>query len=823
MFKRNRFKRPLALLLSLAFLLTMGLAPAAADEAPVAPPTDVVATATAASTATDAKTAEGDDVDAASSSTVMIYTGGDIVTVNDEMPEAEALAVQDGKIIAVGTKADVEKAAGADAITVDLAGHTLIPGFYDAHSHFFKTGRERYTQVALNPPPVGDVKSIDDLIAALKEKADKSKEGQWILGARYDDGEMVDKRHPTADDLDKVSTELPIVITHFSGHNVVANHKALELAGITKDTPDPEGGQIGKDAEGNLNGQLWETAMDLVNKNIPPLTEQDNLDSLALGSKIYAEYGYTTVNEGNGISFFEMYIDAIDKGLIKQHVSYWFTGKELDQAVAAYKKYTNGTESVHYLGKDNKLAISGVKMFQDGSPQLRTAYMTDPYYTFGEYEEGWKGYPRQPREKLIKDVVAAHQAGINQIYIHGNGDAAIDDVLAAYETVYNGVKDGSLRQPESIDAMRHVVIHSQFSREEQYAKMKEIHALPSFLIMHPYFLGDRHWDIYFGPERSARMSPTRDAINNGLRFALHSDAPVFPVSPLLMMQTAVERKSFTGRDIFTTKYDKDSKYRSVDQRITPAEALKALTLDAAYHHGEEKVAGSLEVGKRADFAILDANPLKVDTSKIKDIKVLETIVDGETIYKADAAEKPDAEAPLFKDIKNHWAEADIAKAVDAKLLVGMSEDTFGPEVTVKRAMVVAVLHRMAGEPEAKTADNFKDVAEGDWFADPVNWAAEAGVVNGMSEDTFAPNEPVTREQLAAMLANFSEKNGKKVEGDADVLKAFKDQPSDWAARQVQWAVAQKLIGGMSADTLAPTGDATRAQFAAILNRYTSLS
>ncbi len=753
-----------------------------------------------------------------------IYTGGDIVTVSDKNQTAEAIVVKDGKIIQVGALTEAKKTAGENADTVNLEGHTLIPGFYDAHSHFYKVGRERYSQVPLNAPPVGNIKNIDALIAALQERAKITKPGNWVLGSRYDDGEMVEKKHPTADDLDKVSTELPVAITHFSGHNMVVNHKALELAGITKDTPDPEGGEIGRNENGEPNGQLWETAMGPIQKLIPELNQQEQLEAIALASKIYAKAGFTTVNEGNGTHFYEMYKKAIDEGYVKQHVSYWFNFNELDDAANIYRTIKNGTESVRYTGKDNLLAITGIKNFQDGSPQLRTAYMTDPYYTLGEYPEGWKAYPRVSREKLIENVVRAHQAGINNIYIHGNGDAAIDDVLAAYEAVWKGVKDGSLRQPENIDLMRHVVIHTQFSREDQFQKMKDIHALPSFLIMHPYFLGDRHCDIYFGPERSARMSATRDAVNNGLRFALHCDAPVFPVDNMLMLQTAVERKSFTGRDIFTTEYKKDDKYRSVDQRITPLEALKALTLDAAYHNGEENVAGSIDVGKRADLVILDKNPLKVPTNTIKDIKILATIVNGKPIYEAEGAPTiPPASPPnKFVDIDEHWAKDDIEKAVAAKYLVGVSDKEFAPDATVTRAMVVAVLHRLAGSPKAEKELPFKDVPAGEWYDQSIQWAYETGVVNGMSKDVFAPTAPVTREQLAAMLANYHEKTGKTLAQNDQALKAFKDQPSPWAERQMNWAVTTGLIGGMSQDVLAPQGEASRAQLAAILNRYVAL-
>lgn len=785
MTKKQRWKKLAAFLLSLALVLSVSLPGTAA---------------------------------AAPSSNLTLYKGGDIITVNTQQPTAEAVLCQGDKIIAVGNLADLEAKAGSQAQIIDLKGNTLIPGFYDAHSHFYKTGAERHTQVGLNAPPIGNINNMDKLVSALKSKAEVSDPEEWIIGSRYDDGEMVEKRHPTADDLDKASTTNPIYITHFSGHNAVVNHKALEMAGITKDTPDPEGGQIGRDKDGNPNGQLWESAMNLVFKLVPSPTHQDQLDALAVASDIYAKAGITTVNEGNGLKWYNLYLDAVKNGYVKQHVNYWFNFNEVDDLSSLMKTVKNGSEMTKYTGENNMIAIGGLKAFDDGSPQLRTAYLTDPYYTPGEYEESWKAYPRMPKEKLIELVVNAHQKGINRIYIHANGDAAIDDLLDAYETVYQGVKDGTLRKPSA--PMRHVVIHSQFSREEQYERMARIGAIPSFLIMHPYFLGDRHWDIYFGPERAARMSPTRDAVNQNLRFSLHSDAPVFPVDPLLMLQTAVTRQSYTGRDIFTTTYDKGSKYRSVDQRLTPAEALKALTLDAAYDNGEDKVAGSIEVGKRADLTILGANPLKTDPSKIKDIPVKATIVNGNPIYDPDnlftSTKSPETN---FKDVKGHWAAKDIYRASQEKRISGLTSDRFAPDETMTRAMAVSILYRMANQPDGSQDNSFKDVKPGDWYAAPVSWAKATGVANGTGQNYFSPQATLTREEAAALLANYHQ--AQKANFSIAAIKAptFVDTPSPWAKASVEWALQSELLKGMDTKYLAPQGPVTRAQWVVMTNRY----
>lgn len=754
----------------------------------------------------------------AAASDVTLYKGGDIVTVNDAQPTAEAVATKDGKIIAVGTLADVEAKAGSQARVIDLKGKTMIPGFYDAHSHFLWTGTTYLTQARLFSPPMGTVKDMNGIIKALSDWRDAHPDDPWIVGMGYDDGEIVEKRHPTADDLDKVSKDKPIFITHFSGHNIVANHKALELAGISKDTKDPEGGQIGRDKDGNPNGQLWETAMRPVQALVPPLSEAKQIESLRTASELYAKAGMTTVNEGAGGNLqFNYYLKGVNQGVLKQHVNYWFT--DWKYAAEMYKKYPKGNESVHYTGKDDLLQLTGVKMFCDGSPQLRTAFMTDPYYTTGEYPKDWVAYPRVPHDKMMANVLEAHQLGINQLYIHGNGDAAIDQVLDCFEAIDKGVKDGTLRKPTA--PMRHVVIHSQFSREEQYQRMAKIGAIPSFLMMHPYFLGDRHWDIYFGAERAARMSATRDAANNHLRYSLHSDAPVFPVDALLMLQTAVERKSYSGRDIFTTTYDKNSKYRSVDQRITPAEALKALTLDAAYDNGEDAVAGSIEVGKRADFAILGANPLKVATSTIKDIPVKATIVNGQPIYDPEGlfGQTPTVRTQTFSDIDGHWAAKDIERAVQAKRAAGLSATTYGPDQGLTRAMAVTMLYRMAGQPATPKTDAYRDVAATDWYATPVAWAKANGIAKGKAADRFAPNDLLTREEAAAMLAGYHRMSKASFAAKPVPAPSFQDTPSAWAKTSVQWAVTSDLLRGTDKTHLAPKATLTRAQWVVMTNRY----
>lgn len=559
-----------------------------------------------------------------------IYFNGTVLTVDASNSVARAVAVQGDKILAVGSVGECMRFSKGNTRLVNLHGKTLIPGFYDAHSHFQAAGEAYLTKVQLQSPPIGTIKNMNELLAALSERAAVTAPGGWVQGMGYDDIELAEKRHPTVEDLDVVSTTLPIIITHFSGHNVVVNSFALALAGITKDTPDPTGGQIGRFPDGTPNGQLWETAMNLVSPLVPGITYQQRLEAMALASDIYAARGVTTANNG-GWSPYALFKAAADAGYLKIRAALWFT---LADGIAVHDALGTDRSIPKYSGKDNLVVSGGIKYLQDGSPQLRTAFLTDPYYTVGDYPPGWMGYPWQDGVVLKQMVIDAHIAGFDNIFIHGNGDAAIDDILDAYEEV---------RKPEyrQSNKLRHIVIHSQFTREDQLDRMEELGVIPSFLIMHPYYLGDRHWTIFLGPERSARMSATKDAVERDLPFSLHADTYVFPMNPLLGMYSAVNRLSYTGREIFTTDYATDPanvyayKYRSVDQRITPMEALRASTINGAYENGEEDLTGSLEVGKRADMVILAENPLAVDSMLIKDIRVLETIVGGKTVYKAE--------------------------------------------------------------------------------------------------------------------------------------------------------------------------------------------
>jgi hypothetical protein len=566
-----------------------------------------------------------------------IYFNGTIVTVDENMSYADAVAVNGEKIVAVGSTGEILRLSGQGTEHINLQRKTLLPGFYDAHGHF---GGASWRYVALGSGPFGPITNIADLIAALKARADITPAGESVIGTGYDDVFMQEQRHPTRLDLDQASTAHPIVITHFSGHGTVINTNALSQTWVDYDgttTPNPAGGVIGRFLDGTPNGQFFGNARSLVRKRdgtsfTPASTPQMQLEDIAHFSDVYASVGTTTANYGSAgsLSTFNLYRQAADEDYLKIRATIWFS--------------VNGGNAVHdllggdtpgqrrklpkYAGKNDLVVANGIKFVADGSPQLRTAYMTDPYYTTGEYPADWRGLTYMTRQQVIDSVVAAHQAGFDSIHIHDNGDAEIDDVLDAYEEVRKPI----YRQSSDL---RHTLIHCQFSREDQFDRMAALGGIiPTFLGMHIYYLGDRHWTIFFGPDRSARMSAAMDAIDRNIIWTTHSDSPVFQHNPLLLMWATVNRISYGGRDIFTLTYNPSAKYRSVDQRVSAEEALRAITINAAYQEFEEKVTGSIEAGKRADFVILAENPLEVDPMRIKDIKVLETIVGGKTVYKA---------------------------------------------------------------------------------------------------------------------------------------------------------------------------------------------
>ena len=533
-----------------------------------------------------------------------IWVNGTVITMEGDQ-RLQAVAVLGDLIVAVGSDAEVRGLAGPETRVVDLDGRTMTPGFYAAHDHFPGSGRVAVTQVDLNSPPIGAIENMDQLVAALRARAEELPEGQWVSGRGYDDTLLAEQRHPTREDLDRASTTHPIYISHTSGHLGVANSLALELAGVTRDTPDPPGGVVRKDPDTGEPDGVFEESGGMVSRLIPPPTPEQTMESYRAAVEDYVEDGVTTaVIAGGGRGSLAGLQRARDTGILTFRIITMMSRGAPGQRTAA-----EAGGIVSGFG-DEYLKLGAIKIIQDGSNQGYTGYFTEPYHTPFKGDADYRGYPRRSREDLTTMVRELHEAGY-QIAIHANGDAAIDDVLHAFREAQEAFPR---------EDARHRIEHCQMVRTDQLDTIAELNLSPSFFVGHVYYWGDRHRDIFMGPERAAGISALRSSIDRGITFTVHDDTPVTPVNPLQLVWVGVNRLTKTDQVL------------GPDERITPLEAMRTVTIDAAWQNFEEDIKGSIAPGKLADFIILDGNPLEVDPTAIRDIQVLETIVGGETVY-----------------------------------------------------------------------------------------------------------------------------------------------------------------------------------------------
>ncbi|MFN7928412.1 MAG: amidohydrolase [Blastocatellia bacterium] len=533
-----------------------------------------------------------------------VYVNGTVITMNAAQPQVEAIAVLGERIVAVGSNRDMRALAGKQTRVVDLQGKTLLPGFYDAHSHFVSGAMAGMYMADLNSPPIGRINTMDELIRVLQQRAKETPAGQWIVGRNYDDTLLQEKRHPTRADLDRVSTEHPVFIVHVSGHLGVANSLALAKANLSKDTPQPKGGVYRRDVSGELNGVIEEHLQPFL-PFVMNYTPAQMLAALKWNAKEYLSHGVTTSVIANGSKAqFQLLQTAMAQGVLPLRFI-TMDSRESDAVPTA----AEAGGIVSGFGND-RLKLGAIKIVGDGSIQGYTGYLSQPYHTPFEGKADYRAYPRLSREELTAMVKKLHRAGY-QIAIHGNGDAEIDDILFAY-------REAQKDFPRT-DA-RHRIEHCQMVREDQLDVMKELGITPSFFVSHTYYWGDRHREIFMGPQRAMRMSPLRSALNRGLKMTVHCDTPVTPINPLLAVWAAVNRVGTSGKII------------GEQQRVTPLEALRMVTIDAAWQNFEEKTKGSIEVGKFADFVVLAENPLTVAREAIKDVAILETIVGGKRVF-----------------------------------------------------------------------------------------------------------------------------------------------------------------------------------------------
>lgn len=535
-----------------------------------------------------------------------LYYNGDIITMENEADHPEAVLVDNGLIAAVGDYEALAAKASADCTKVDLAGKTLMPSFIDGHGHIVMASAQYGTKVDLE-----GTKNFDEIVERLKNFIEENQipAGQPVAGYAYDHNFLEEGTHPDKKVLDRASAVHPIVIAHTSGHIGCANSLALERAGINENTPDPQGGSIDRYPGTNEpSGYLEEAAIMMANAaNEVVNTDPEGL--LAKVQDLYAANGVTTAQDGaTAGEALALMRKTGDDGRLK-----------IDLVAYPMPMGLNGQDELTPVMEanadiistyKNHVKIGGYKILLDGSPQGRTAWMSEPY----EGSEDYCGYPWLTDEQVhtyIKRAIDDNQ----QLLTHCNGDAASQQLLDIYE------EELAASDNPNKNNLRPVMIHCQTVRDDQLDRMQKIAMLPSIFVAHTYYWGDVHLKN-FGDRRGRRVSPVKSALDRGLIYNFHTDTPVRLPLMLHSVWAAVNRITVGGQEI------------GPEQRIGVYDALKGITINAAYAYFEEDSKGSIKEGKRADLVILDQNPLKVDKMAIRDIKVLETIKDGETIYKA---------------------------------------------------------------------------------------------------------------------------------------------------------------------------------------------
>lgn len=551
-----------------------------------------------------------------------IYTDGDILTMRGDTAEyAESLAVKDGRILFVGPAVDAKRYTGPSTNHVALSGKTLLPGFIDTHGHMVFFGKN------LVDADLFGVKDIPELIERMKKQAQRTPADGWIVGFGYQPRGMKESRTPTVEELDTIATDRPVLIVDRSGHLGAGNSAVFRAAGISADTPDPQGGSFARKANGtSLLGPMEETALNAVRSKRPSFIGQLANDVITGAAKVWVSHGHTTAMEaglGLGNDDIGIVLNAIDKRLLPIDLYVAAKDSNIDDTVAAayrvasqYNPAPDGTRRKLLADRPdldkryvNRVRLGGIKFWLDGS--IDTAWFTQPYTTNPPGRSGsFSGY-RQIPDEVLDAAFDTYWPTNLQIHMHMNGDAAADQALAA---IAKAVKKHGMRDH------RPVFVHASYLRPDQIEKIKSYGAVPSFLTASVEPGGDGVLKLW-GNDRAAVAMPARTFLRMGLPFTFSHDAPVSPVPSILaLVDAGVNRTAASGTVV------------GPDERIPPYAALRAVTALAAYQLKEEATKGTLEAGKLADLVILEKNPLKVEPSAIREIQVMETIKEGRTVF-----------------------------------------------------------------------------------------------------------------------------------------------------------------------------------------------
>jgi predicted amidohydrolase YtcJ len=527
----------------------------------------------------------------------LVITNAKVWTVDKSRPSAQAVAILGERIVAVGTNADIEAWRGAKTRTIDAQGKLLLPGFDDAHVHFI-SGGSQLDYVQLN-----DAGSAQEFARRIGEKARSAKAGEWILGGDWDETKWTPSAIPTKESIDAVTPNTPVFVNRYDGHMGLANSAALKLANITKDTPDPPGGTIVRDAQGNPTGALKDAAMDYLAKVIPALTHDQRLHAAKRALAHAAALGVTSVQDMNpDYADVAVYSELRERGELTTRI---YAAPLIPQVEDQAKM------GIRHAFGDSVLRVGAVKAYADGSLGSGTAYFFEPFTdqpgNYGLLSEGM-----QPVSLMRQRMMAADAAGI-QICAHAIGDRGISMILDLYTEI---------AQAHGTADRRWRIEHAQHMAEKDFSRFAQLKVIAS---VQPYHaIDDGRWaEQRIGHDRASRTYAFRTFLKNGVRLALGTDWNVAPLNPMMTVYAAVTRATLDG---------KNPNGWFPEQKLSVAETVEAYTMGSAYAEFQEKEKGSITTGKLADMVLLSDDILSIEPAKIREVRVLKTIVGGKVIW-----------------------------------------------------------------------------------------------------------------------------------------------------------------------------------------------
>lgn len=556
-----------------------------------------------------------------------VLVNGNILTVDEQDTIAQAVAIRDGKIVAVGSNEEIEGLVGEQTHRIDLDGKTATPGLLDSHIHFAYGGLNRLLQVDLSYP---NVKAIPEVVATVRERAGQLQAGDWVRGRGWDEGKFTELRYILASDIDEVSQQNPVWLTHTMGHYGVANSRALSMAGITKDTPDPPGGTIDRLENGEPSGILKETAMSLVTSLVPEPTLEQTREAIRQMAKAFNAEGMTGLKDpgigkvfdadlGPALEVWQAYQDVLAEGdLSVRVVVLWRSPRTMEDAERLVEKIRPFTQPDVVTANDN-LKSGGIKIFVDGSGGARTAWMWDDWNkNRTENDEGNRGYPALDEHLIRQQIRYYHDEGLH-IGSHAIGDRAIDWVVDSYEQALDA---------NPVKGLRHSIIHANIPSDTAIEKMARLQrqydaAYPEPQAGFIWWIGDTYAGN-FGVERSRRLNPFRTFLDNGVKWAGGSDFFVTPFPARYGIWSSMARETLLG----VHGFHPFGREEAIDVRT----ALRSYTLWAARQLFLDDKIGSIEVGKYADIAVWDIDIYTVPAAEIKNMKCQMTLFEGEVVY-----------------------------------------------------------------------------------------------------------------------------------------------------------------------------------------------